>query len=89
VTTNPEIIKNQLHSARRVIARMQKEIDGLQAVSVAKRELHADLVALRADIDEIEAAADAWSILEVRRILREIKARRERTREPRRVKADE
>jgi hypothetical protein len=89
VTTNPEIIKNQLHSARRVIARLKDELRGLQVVAVAKRELHADIVALREDIDEIEAAAEAGSIRDVLRIVADIKERRERTREPRKVKADE
>jgi len=82
----PEITRNQLHSARRVIARMQKEIDGLKAVAIAKRELHADIVSLREDMAEIKAAAEAGSLREVVRIVEDATARRERTREPRKGK---
>jgi len=82
----PEITRNQLHSARRVISRMQKEIDGLKAVAVAKRELHADIVSLREDMAEIKAAAEAGSLREVVRIVEDATARRERTREIRKVK---
>jgi len=83
----PEITRNQLHSARRVISRMQKEIDGLKAVAVAKRELHADIVSLREDMAEIKAAAVAGSLREVVRIVDDATARRERTREIRKVKS--
>jgi len=84
----PEMTHNQLHSARRVIKKMQREIDGLKAVAVAKRELHADIVSLREDMAEIKAAALAGNLRDVVRIVDDATARRERTREIRKVKAD-
>jgi len=87
MTTSPEITRHQLHSARRVIARMQREIDGLKAVAVAKRELHADIVSLREDMAEIKAAALAGNLRDVVRIVDDATARRERTREKRKVKS--
>lgn len=85
----PEMTKNQLHSARRVIARMQREIDGLKAACVAKRELHADILSLREDMAEIKAAALAGSLRDVVQIVDDATARRERTREQRKVNVDE
>ena len=83
----PENTHNQLCSYRRVIKKMQREIDGLKAVAVAKRELHADIVSLREDMAEIKAAALAGNIREVVQIVDDATARRERTREQRKVKA--
>jgi len=83
---NPEMTRNQLHSARRVIARMRQEIDGLKTVAIAKRELHADIVSLREDMAEIKAAALAGNLREVVRIVDDATARRERTREQRKAK---
>jgi len=87
MTDRAEITRDQLHSARRVIARMQKEIDGLKAVAVAKRELHADIVSLREDMAEIKSAALAGNLRDVVRIVEDATARRERTREQRKVKS--
>jgi hypothetical protein len=87
--TENEMLRRQLKQHLATRQRLLNEIRGLQAAAIARRELHADLVALRADIDEIEVAAEAGSIRDVRRIVSDIKARRERTREPRKVQADE
>jgi uncharacterized protein YbjQ (UPF0145 family) len=89
MTDRSEITRNQLHASRRAISRMQKEIDGLKAVAIAKRELHADIVSLREDMAEIKAAALAGNLRDVVRIVDDATARRERTREQRKVKADE
>ena len=85
---NPEITRNQLHSARRLVKRLLDENRGLQAVAVARRELQADHTSLWADMAEIKAAAEAGSLREVVRIVDDATARRERTREQRKVKAD-
>jgi hypothetical protein len=87
--TENEMLRQQIKQHIWTRKRLLNDIRGLQAVAVKRRELHADLVALREDIDEIEAAAEAGSIRDVRRIVSDIKARRERTREPRKVKTDE
>ena len=83
----PEITRNQLHQQRRLVKRLLDENRGLQAVAVAKRELHADIVSLREDMAEIKAAAEAGSLREVVRIVDDATARRERTREIRKVKS--
>ena len=83
----PEMIERQLHQQRRLVQRLLKEIDGLKTVAVAKRELHADIVSLREDMAEIKAAAEAGSLRDVVRIVDDATARRERTREIRKVKA--
>jgi uncharacterized protein YigA (DUF484 family) len=89
MTLTHEQAISQMHSARRAIARMQKEIDGLKAVAVQKRELHADILSLREDMAAIKAAALAGNLREVVQIVDDATARRERTREPRKGKADE
>jgi hypothetical protein len=89
VTLTHEQALSQMHSGRRAIARMQKEIDGLKAVAVQKRELHADIVSLREDMAAIRAAAEAGLLSEVLDIVDDATARRERTREPRKGKSDE
>jgi len=81
-----ELLRNQLRQSRQLRARLMKEIDGLKAVAVAKRELHADIVSLREDMAEIKAAALAGNIREVVRIVDDATARRDRTREQRKVK---
>jgi len=81
-----ELLRNQLRQSRQLRARLMNEIEGLQAVAVAKRELHADIVSLREDMAEIKAAALAGNIREVVRIVDDATARRERTREQRKVK---
>ena len=78
-----------LRSARRATYRMQKEIDGLKAVAMQKRELHADILSLREDMATIRAAALAGNLREVVQIVDDATARRERTREPRKGKKDE
>lgn len=83
--THEQAIK-QMHSGRRAIVRMQKEIDGLKAVAAQKRELHADIVSLREDMATIRAAALAGNIREVVQIVDDATARRERTREQRKGK---
>jgi hypothetical protein len=79
---------SQMHSGRRAIARMQKEIEGLKAVAVAKRELHADMLSLREDMAAIRAAALAGNLREVVQIVDDATARRERTREQRKEKSN-
>jgi len=86
MTTSPEIIERQLHQQRRLVQRLLKEIDGLKAVAVAKRELHADIVSLREDMAEIKAAALAGNIRDVVRIVDDATGRRDRTREQRKAK---
>jgi len=81
-----DILRNQLRQSRMVITRMKNEIRGLQDVAIKRRELHADIVALREDMAEIKAAALAGNIREVVQIVDDATARRERTREQRKVK---
>ena len=85
MTTSPEMIERQLHQQRRLVQRLLKEIDGLKTVAVAKRELHADIVSMREDMAEIKAAALAGNLRDVVRIVDDATARRDRTREQRKV----
>jgi len=82
-----ELLRNQLRQSRQLRARLMNEIEGLKAVAVAKRELHADIVVLRDDMAEIKAAALAGNLRDVVRIVDDATARRERTREKRKVKS--
>jgi hypothetical protein len=84
-----DILRNQLRQSRRLVQRLLNEIRGLQEVAIKRRELHADIVALREDMAEIKAAALAGNLRDVVRIVDDATSRRERTREPRKVKADE
>ena len=84
-----EPLRNQLRQSRQLRARLMNEIEGLKKVALQRRELHADIVSLREDMAEIKAAALAGNIRDVVRIVDDATARRERTREQRKVKADE
>ena len=89
MTLTREQAISQMHSGRRAIARLKRENERLVAVAVQKRELHADILSLREDMAAIRAAAEAGLLSEVIDIVDDATARRERTREKRKVKADE
>ena len=80
---------NQMHSGRRLVRRLLDENKGLQAAAIARRELQGELASLREDMAAIRAAAEAGLLSEVIDIVDDATARRERTREKRKVKADE
>jgi hypothetical protein len=88
-TPETEMLRRQIKQHLATRQRLLNEIRGLQAAAIARRELHADIVSLREDMAEIKAAALAGNLRDVVRIVDDATARRERTREPRKVRENE